>query len=258
MEETRPRLLICEDDADVAEVLRQTLRRDGFAVDVVGSVADALAALSVSNTYRALLLDLVLPDGDGLALIQALRGRTSSRDLPIVVVSAEAERGRDALGGVALNVVDWMEKPVDVVRLRRAVTTALARSNAERPLILHVDDDHDILQVTAAALALCGEIVSVESLAAARDFLVQRTPDLVILDLTLGDGSGLELLANLDDPQGQPIPVLVFSAQDTDHVILNRVAQAMTKSRTSLTSLAEAVKRLVEPPSPPVRRRRAS
>jgi PAS domain S-box-containing protein len=257
-DETGPRLLVCEDDADVAEVLRQTLRRDGFAVDVVGSVADALAALSVNNPYRALLLDLVLPDGDGVALIQALRGRPGTRDLPIVVISAEAERGREALGGVALNVIDWMEKPVDVVRLRRAVTAALARSDVARPLILHVDDDHDILHVTAAALALCGEVASAESLAAARVFLAQRTPDLVILDLTLGDGSGLELLADLNDSQGQPIPVLVFSAQDTDHLILNRVAQAMTKSRTSLTSLAEAVKRLVEPPPPPRKRRLAS
>jgi PAS domain S-box-containing protein len=250
-DETGPRLLVCEDDADVAEVLRQTLRRDGFVVDVVGSVADALAALSVNNAYRALLLDLVLPDGDGVALIQTLRAMPGARDLPIVVVSAEAERGREALGGVALNVVDWMEKPVDVMRLRRAVTTALARSSAARPLILHVDDDHDILQVTAAALALCGEIASAESLAAARAFLDQRTPDLVILDLTLGDGSGLELLADLNDSKGQPIPVLVFSAQDTDHLILNRVAQAMTKSRTPLTSLAEAVRRLVEPPPAP-------
>jgi PAS domain S-box-containing protein len=250
-EETGPRLLVCEDDADVAEVLRQTLRRDGFVVDVVGSVADALAALSVSNPYRALLLDLVLPDGDGVALIQTLRTLPGARELPIVVISAEAERGREALGGVALNVIDWMEKPIDMMRLRRAVTAALARSDAARPLILHVDDDHDILHVTAAALALCGEIASAESLAAARAFLAQRTPDLVILDLTLGDGSGLELLSDLNDGRGQPIPVLVFSAQDTDHLILNRVAQAMTKSRTPLTSLAEAVKRLVEPPPAP-------
>ncbi|HEY3890246.1 MAG TPA: ATP-binding protein, partial [Caulobacteraceae bacterium] len=53
-DDSGPRLLVCEDDADVAEVLRQTLRRDGFAVDVVGTVADALAALSISNPYRAL------------------------------------------------------------------------------------------------------------------------------------------------------------------------------------------------------------
>jgi PAS domain S-box-containing protein len=250
-----PRLLICEDDADVAEVLRRALQADGFTIDVVGSVSDALAALSVENPYRALLLDLILPDGDGLGLIQALRGRSATRDLPIVVVSVEAERGRSTLGGAALNVVDWMEKPVDIMRLRRAVSAALARSTAARPLILHVDDDHDILQVTAAALALCGEIASVESLAAARAFLAQKTPDLVILDLALGDGSGLELLADLNDEQGRPIPVLVFSAQESDHPVLARVAEAMTKSKTSLDTLAEAVKRLVDPPRPPAERK---
>lgn len=252
------RLLVCEDDADIAELLRRTLEPDGFAIDVVVSIAEATAALSVQNSYRALLLDLVLPDGDGLGLIQALRARPATRDLPIVVVSAYAERGRETLGGGALNVVDWMEKPIDMARLRRAVTAALARNTAGRPLVLHVDDDHDILRVTATALALCGEIASVESLAAARAFLSRRTPDLVILDLALGDGSGLELLADLNDEAGRPIPVLVFSAHDPDLMVLNRVAQVMTKSRTSLASLAETVKRMIDPPPPPEERRLAS
>jgi PAS domain S-box-containing protein len=248
------RLLVCEDDADVAAILRRTLEEDGFSVDVVTTVADAVAALSVRNPYRALVLDLVLPDGDGVHLIQALRALPATRGLPIIVVSAEADRGRQALGTRALNVVDWMDKPVDIARLRRAVTAALAHSAAERPLILHVDDDHDILRVTAAALAVCGEVASVESLAKARAFLAARTPDLVVLDLALGDGSGLELLADLTDASGAAIPVLIFSAQDTDQLVLDRVAEVMTKSRTSLTGLAESVKRMLDAPPAPERR----
>jgi len=251
-------LLVCEDDADIAELLRRTLEGDGFTVDVVASIAEATAALGVQNSYRALLLDLILPDGNGLGLIQALRARPATRDLPIVVVSAQAERGRETLGGGALNVVDWMEKPIDMARLRRAVMAALARNTEGRPLVLHVDDDHDILRVTATALALCGEIASVESLAAARAFLARRTPDLVILDLSLGDGSGLELLADLNDEAGRPIPVLVFSAHDPEQLVLGRVAQVMTKSKTSLTSLAEAVKRMISSPPPPAKLRLAS
>jgi PAS domain S-box-containing protein len=251
-------LLVCEDDADIAELLRRTLEADGFTVDVVTTSAEATAALGVENTYRALVLDLILPDGNGLGLIQALRARQATRDLPIVVVSAQAEHGRETLGGGALNVVDWMEKPIDMARLRRAVMAALARNTQGRPLVLHVDDDHDILRVTATALALCGEIASVESLAAARAFLARRTPDLVILDLALGDGSGLELLADLNDEAGRPIPVLVFSAHDPEQLVLGRVAQVMTKSRTSLTTLAEAVTRMISPSSPPVKRRLAS
>ena len=122
--------------------------------------------------------------------------------------------------------------------------------------VLYVDDDPDILEVTAAALAGCGDVVSVESLAAARAFLVKRTPDLVILDLALGDGSGLSLLPDLNDPKGLPIPVLIFSAHDTDHEVLDRVAAVMTKSKTALPNLAEVVRRLVDDPASPAPGRR--
>ncbi|HEY3799550.1 MAG TPA: ATP-binding protein [Caulobacteraceae bacterium] len=248
------RLLICEDDPDAAALLRETLERDGFAVDVVNTAAEAQSALGVRNPYRALVLDLVLPDQHGLMLIQALRQAAATRELPIIVVSAQAELGREQAG--ALDVIDWMEKPVDIGRLRRAVSTALARTEAARPTILHVDDDGDILTITATALAGCGEVVSVDSLAAARSFLAVRTPHLVILDLALGDGSGLSLLPELNDPEGLPIPVLIFSAHDTDATVLSRVAAVLTKSRTTLPGLAATVKRLVAPKSEAVQRKR--
>ena len=250
------RLLVCEDDPDAATLLRHTLERDGFSVDTVGTAAEAEAALGVRNAYRALVLDLVLPDRHGLDLIQALRLAPATRELPIIVVSAQADAGREEAGAAALDVIDWMEKPIDVVRLRRAVAAALARSVASRATILHVDDDPDILEVTATALAGCGDVVSVESLAAARAFLAKRTPDLVILDLALGDGSGLSLLPDLCDAKGLPVPVLIFSAHDTDHDVLDRVAAVLTKSKTALPNLAEAVRRLVEDPPPRAPRER--
>jgi DNA-binding response OmpR family regulator len=190
-----------------------------------------------------------------------LKSRPSAAALPIIVISAQAEKGRKSAGAKALNVVDWMEKPIDMARLRRAVAAALATTApSRRPVILHVDDDHDILRVTAAALSTCGEVVSVEGLASARAFMAARTPDLVILDLALGDGWGLELLAELNDADGAPIPVLIFSAHDADKVVPNRVHAVMTKSRTSLDELAEAVRRLIQaaPSQAPEQRRLAS
>ena len=248
------RLLVCEDDPDAAALLRHTLERDGFSVDTVGTAAEAEAALGVTNGYRALVLDLVLPDRHGLTLIQTLRLAPATRDLPIIVVSAQADAGREAAS--ALDVIDWMEKPIDVVRLRRAVAAALARGAVSRATILHVDDDPDILEITATALSGCGKVVSVESLAAARAFLAKRTPDLVILDLALGDGSGLSLLPDLNDAMGLPIPVLIFSAHDTDHEVIDRVAAVLTKSKTALPNLAEAVRRLVDDPASPASRER--
>ncbi len=64
--------------------------------------------------------------------------------------------------------------------------------------------------------------------------LARKTPDLVILDLGLPDGSGLELLGDLGDEDGQTVPVIVYSAQEMDAALADRVEAVLTKSRTSL------------------------
>ena len=245
-------LLVCEDDPDVAAVLRQILEQDGFRVDVATTLAAATTAIRLSEQYSALLLDLQLPDGDGVALIRALRERDETRDLPIIVISAYVDTTRDAPHAHSLNVVDWMEKPVDVDRLRDAVSRALTGATPRngRAMILHVDDDHDILRVTATALGGLGRIVSVDGLAAARAVLRQERPDLAILDIGLADGSGLELLPDIDELGGE-IPVVVFSAQQTDPALLQRVDEVLVKSRSSMASLARTVRRLVRDTSPP-------
>ncbi len=236
-----PRLLIVEDDVDAAGILREMLEHDGFAADVVGSGHEALSAAR-TGVYSALLVDLQLPDQDGIGLIRALRASPETRDLPVVVVSADAARGR-ARGG-SLEVVDWMEKPFDQNRLRAAVAAIYERQSQRRPRILHVDDDPDILAVTASALGTGAEITRAESLTAARVVLASMKPDLVILDLGLPDGSGLELLGDLGDENGRTIPVIVYSAQEMDGALADRVEAVLTKSRTSLAGLARTVRRL--------------
>ena len=159
--------------------------------------------------------------------------------MPVIVVSGHAARGK--VRGRSLEVADWMEKPVDPSRLRLAVQ-GLARTDA-RPFVLHVDDDRDILELTRQAVTSV-EVRGVESLAEAREALQARRPDLVILDLGLPDGHGLELLPELTDEEGRTIPVVIYSAQDTDRQAAPAVQAVLTKSRMSLTQLARTVRRL--------------
>jgi len=236
-----PRLLIVEDDGDAAEVLREMLERDGLAADVATTARDALA-IARSGAYAAVIVDLHLPDADGIGLIRALRGSPETRDLPVAVVSADIARGKAR--GRTLEVLDWMEKPFDQQRLRAAVEALLNKGVTRKPLVLHIEDDPDVLQVTASALSGVAEVVQATSLGAAREFLVGRRPDLVILDLGLPDGSGLELLAELGDEAGGGTPVVVYSAQEMDAALAGRVEAVLTKSRTSLASLARTVRRL--------------
>ncbi|MFN7108048.1 MAG: response regulator [Brevundimonas sp.] len=250
VEETRattdtdgPRLLIVEDDADAAEILREMLERDGFAADVVPTGREALSAAR-TGVYSALLVDLQLPDADGIGLIRALRAKPETRDLPVVVVSADTARGMAR--GRSLEVVDWLEKPFDQDRLRAAVAAIYQRTTDRKPRILHVDDDRDILEVTASALGASVDIVQAESLASARAELAKFKPDLVILDLGLPDGSGMELLHDLGDETGRTVPVIVYSAQEMDGALADRVEAVLTKSRTSLAGLARTVRRLTD------------
>jgi PAS domain S-box-containing protein len=141
----------------------------------------------------------------------------------------------------------YVDLPLAGASLERApvqpVMTNVALGSGSRPLIIHVEDDPDVGAVVAAALANIAEVVTVTSLAAARQALSQRAPDLIILDLGLPDGSGELLLPELDRGQ-RAVPVVLYSAQDVDRRIERKVAAALTKSRTSLDGLVATVQRL--------------
>jgi PAS domain S-box-containing protein len=107
------------------------------------------------------------------------------------------------------------------------------------PSILHVDDDPDVLRVVASAFEDRATVRSAGSLAIARDELRARPYDLLILDIGLGDGSGLDLLPETD------IPAIVFTAQDGDPTVRARVSEVLVKSRSNLDQLVAAAERLL-------------
>ena len=101
------RLLIIEDEARIAEIVRSALARAGFAVDAVGLYSEAQEALA-ANRYDAVILDLGLPDGDGLALLKEMRKRGNA--VPVLVLTA-----RDAVehrvAGLDGGADDYLIKP---------------------------------------------------------------------------------------------------------------------------------------------------
>lgn len=122
------RLLLVEDDPRLSEVLAEALRRHGWTVDAVGTCADTYAALR-SASYRAMVLDLGLPDGDGLALLRSLRAVGDA--LPILIMTA---RGRvtERVEGLNAGADDYVVKPCAVAELN-ARLGALVRRSAGSP-----------------------------------------------------------------------------------------------------------------------------
>jgi CheY-like chemotaxis protein len=117
-------ILVVEDDTAVARVLGIMLRRDGLEVTVAGSIAEARDTLARVRP-AAILLDMKLPDGSGLDLLDQLHGATQLQHLPVVVLSGlepiADERHRHA------RVVEWLTKPFAESELLRALRSAIAQ-----------------------------------------------------------------------------------------------------------------------------------
>ncbi|HTQ80259.1 MAG TPA: response regulator, partial [Thermoanaerobaculia bacterium] len=147
--------------------------------------------------------------------------------------------------GGALGVLDWLAKPVDPQRLATAVRRALAAGPQESARILHVEDDEDLQQVVAAIVGDTAQMERAASLAEARQLLAEDRFDLVILDLVLSDGSGLELLPFLGS-LAPPTPVVLFSAHEVGEEVARQVASVLVKSQTSNRQLLETIQAALE------------
>ncbi len=101
------RLLLVEDNARLCELVRQALAADGFAVDVAQTLRAAEEFLE-RTAYDLIVLDLGLPDGDGLTLIKALRARAQA--VPILVMTARSGLD-DRILGLDLGADDYLVKP---------------------------------------------------------------------------------------------------------------------------------------------------
>ncbi|BBK38886.1 hypothetical protein STAQ_39640 [Allostella sp. ATCC 35155] len=238
----RPSLLVVEDDQDVARLLTIMLEQHGWRVTVAHSVAAASDLLRRAR-FDAMTLDIMLPDEDGLSFFRRLRSAPATRDLPVVVVSAKSEVARQELNGDAIGIVDWLEKPIDQERLGRAIRQALGA--VEGPAsILHVEDDPDIVRVLGAVMGDEVEVVPAMTLAAARTALAERSFALVIVDVGLPDGSGLDLLDDIRRLKPPP-PVVIFSAHDVDPAMTSQAAAALVKSRTDNDTLHQTIRGLI-------------
>ncbi|MBD2314730.1 PAS domain S-box protein [Desertifilum sp. FACHB-1129] len=242
----QPRILICEDDPDIAHLLSLMLANGGYQTDIAYNASQAKQRLAQTPCpYVAMTLDLAMPDQDGISLMRELHD--SIPHLAIVIVSASAQQGRKALSNSEFAVVDWLDKPIDRDRLMSAIKQAVLHHPGCRPKILHVEDDLDILRIVSAILAEVADIIPAHTLSAAHHFLARESFDLVILDIGLPDGYGLELLPQLKSPYpgGQPIPVVIFSAQEVSREVSAKIAAKLVKTRTSNQELLDTIKSLV-------------
>jgi signal transduction histidine kinase/CheY-like chemotaxis protein len=248
-----PTLLVIEDDAQSAELLRISLEGGGFSVTVAG---DGDAGLEAARQLRpaAIVLDLLLPGVSGWDVLNRLKDDATLADIPVVIVSMLDERGR----GYALGAAGYLVKPVgrqELLGTLRPLTGA-ASGNGAPVKVLAIDDDPVALELVAAVLGPEGYTVlraqgGEEGVGIAR----AERPALVILDLLMPGTDGFEVVEQLrSDPGTANIPVVVLTSKTigpSDLERLNsRIAHLAEKGSFSRGEFVEMVRRSCRTPVP--------
>ena len=130
------RLLLVEDDAKLARAVERGLRHEGYAVDVASDGDAALTQVAVFD-YDGILLDIMLPRRDGLAVCAELRERGCWA--PVLMITARGQVG-DRIRGLDVGADDYLSKPFDFGELLARLRALLRRAPSERPVRLEVGD----------------------------------------------------------------------------------------------------------------------
>ncbi|HET9622466.1 MAG TPA: response regulator [Kofleriaceae bacterium] len=203
-------LLIVEDDVAFARVLYDLAHELEFAGLVASTAADGLA-LARQYLPSAIVLDIGLPDRSGLAVLDSLKRDAATRHVPVHVVSA-ADYTRAAL---ELGAAGYALKPVDRDRLVDAIRHLETKFTQKLRRVLIVEDDPVLRDSTARLLAGDDvETITAATTAEALSRLKATTFDCMVLDLSLPDRSGLELLEEMSrgEQYGFP-PVIVYTGR---------------------------------------------
>ncbi len=156
-EDAMASIYIVEDDENIREIEEFALRNSGYRVDSFSCAKEFYAALA-DRVPSLIVLDIMLPDEDGLDILKKLRSKSATRHVPIIMVTAKASE-LDKVKGLDQGADDYITKPFGVMELIARVKALLRRSAEpeERAMIIgniRVDEEKHMVYVGDAACEL--------------------------------------------------------------------------------------------------------
>ncbi len=213
-------VLIVDDEPSIRRFLRHILEGEGFLVIEARTGEDAVA-IAMREKPAIVLLDLVLPDIDGFEVLERLKQQSSTRNIPVIILSIIEDEERC----FRLGASDYLPKPIDrerlVDRVSRLIAAGPARKSEGPGHILVVDDDDSVLKALSTILTNHGfEVALARNGKEGLDLAREKQPDLIILDLMMPIMTGHEvLLALKQNSSTAEIPVVILTAAEPDERI---------------------------------------
>lgn len=231
-------VLIIEDDADISNLMKVLLaqKAEHYRATIAASAAEAAAVLKQHSSFALIVLDLVLPDGDGRALLRDIRA-TLPASVPVFVLSGiDREAIRDEC--LALGAQRYFNKPFNPEAIVNAIVAELggaapapaapapaAAQAAPEPVqkiagcrVLLAEDDELLAGIIKHRLTREGiEVAHVTDGAAAMEAIEKPGWNLIILDVKMPVHDGFEVLAKVRaQPLNRSVPVIMLTAMGSE------------------------------------------
>lgn len=245
-------VLIIEDDYATSKLLSNYLNKWGYAPVVVNSGEQALKAVE-KETFLAILMDIVLPDINGLELLKTLRTHSNTKNTPVVVCSVEAEQQKAFLMGA----VEYFVKPINYNYLVEVLTSYKLKKDSK---VLIVDDDVPTLKLMKEAVSNLGFNAIAESHSSKVISLIEDVSlDLAIIDLDMPEINGFDLIKEIkSDPKFSSLPVIIYTGKENYQDDIKKIdglfEYLLEKKSTNIEDLAGTISAMInryeEPSSP--------
>ncbi len=206
-------VLVVDDDPAFRESMQAQLEAEGFQV-LTAATAGEGRELARRRRPDAIVLDVLLPDQDGLDLLRELKQGPETAGIPVLIVSV-SESG---LRAFTLGAAEWLRKPLDRAEVAATLRRLVDGRGGEEPLVLVADDEPDTADLIRDALRAEGFRVTVaRDGQEALEALEQRRPDVMLLDIMMPRLSGFEVLEAVGrSPRLRGLPVVILSARSDD------------------------------------------
>lgn len=241
-------ILVVDDDRHQAAVIANYLKEEGYETIIAHSGKEALEIAKKTPVF-AITIDIIMPEMDGLELLQALKQDPATCEIKAIIVSVS----EDMETGFALGAVGYVSKPVKKSLLIQEIYNALKdeKENPSDYLIMITDDneiDRETMERIVTSLGMTA--ITAENGKACIELIREVTPDLLILDLVMPEADGFQVLAYLRGrPQYENLPVIIVTAKDLDgkewRTLKEHVCSVLDKKNLSKDNLIMSIDRCI-------------
>lgn len=236
----KQRVLIIEDNKTTAYGIKTMFERLNYITNVAFNAAEAENLLK-TNEYDLITLDIILPDKNGLELLDEIKNNKSTQNIPVIIISATS---KDMLNDIAKQeITDYLEKSFNIEDLQKTINDVILQKAPPNVNILHVKSDTDTLNINQLNFSNIKNTITATKISDAEALLNKSVFDLIILDYKLIGSNYDDFINMINATPNNQAKLVILSDYDLKEFVPSQVDEVISKTNISNEQFCECIEK---------------